>query len=118
MKIRVLVAFENECRIFRDAIAEALRIHRPRVEVAAAELGALRSKVAHFDPHLVICSRPNTLEHNRLAWIELPPGPGRLAEICLDSQRSQVANPVLDELLRVVDETERLIRTKQYLGNC
>ena len=53
MKTRVLVAFENEWRIFRDAIAYAIRIHRPRVEVAAAELSVLGSKVACFDPHLV-----------------------------------------------------------------
>lgn len=118
MKTRILVAFENEWRIFRDAIADAIQIRRPHVEVAAAELSVLGSKVADFDPHLVICSRPNTLEHNRPAWVELPPDPDRLAEICLDRQRSQVANPALEELLRVVDETERLTRTKQYLGNC
>lgn len=118
VKTRVLVAFENECRIFQDAIANAIRVLRPRVEVEAVELSVLASKVTHFDPHLVVCSRPNTFEHNKPAWIELPPDPNRLAKICLDKQRSQVANPTLKELLRVVDETERLTRMKQYLGSC
>lgn len=118
VKTRVLVAFENEYRIFQDAVADAIRILRPRVEVEAAELSVLASKVTSFDPHLVICSRPNTFEYNKPAWIELPPDPNQLAEICLDRQRLQVANPALKELLRVVDETERLTRIKQYLGNC
>jgi hypothetical protein len=38
--------------------------------------------------------------------------------ICLDGQRSEVANPALEKLLSVVDETERLINTKPDPGNC
>ena len=37
-KTRVLVAFEDEYRVYRDAIARSIRLHRPRVEVAVAEL--------------------------------------------------------------------------------
>ncbi len=94
-------------------------MHRPRVEVAAAGVVALKDEMVSFDPHLVVCSRPNAVDPNgRLAWFELPPDPGRLAEICLDGQRSEVANPSLEKLLSVVDETERLINTKPELGNC
>ena len=118
-KTRVLVAFENESRVFRDAIASVIRINRPRVEVVAAELGVLGSKVAQFDPHLVICSQPNTVDpSSRSAWFELPPDPNRLAEICLDGLRVETANPALEELLRVVDETEKLIRKNPDPGNC
>ena len=118
-KTRVLVAFEDEYRVYRDAIARSIRLHRPRVEVAVAELVRLGDEVARLDPHLVVCSRPNTVEPNgRPAWFELPPVPDRSAEICVDGERSETPNPALGELLRVVDETERLARTKQYLGNC
>ena len=89
-------------------MASAVRTHRPHTEV-----------VARFDPHLVIRSQPNTVDPGgRPAWVELPPDPERLAEICLDGERSEVINPALDELLSVVDETKRLDRTKRELGYC
>ena len=51
-------------------------MHRPRAEVVAAGLGRLEEKVTRFDPHLVICSRPNTVDlGGRPAWIELPRTP-------------------------------------------
>ena len=85
----------------------------------AAGLGGLGEEVARFDPHLVICSQPNTVDPGgRPAWVELPPDPERLAEICLDGERSGVINPALDELLSVVNGTERLARTKRELGYC
>ena len=100
-------------------MASAVRMHRPRVEVVAAGLGGLGEEVSRFDPHLVICSRANTVDlGGRPAWIELPPDPNRLAEICLDGQRSETFNPALEELLSVLDETERLARTKRELGDC
>lgn len=118
-KTRVLVAYEDEYRVYRDAIARSIRLHRPRVEVSVAELARLGAEVARLDPHLVVCSRPNTVEPNgRPAWFELPPVPDRSAEICVDGERSETLNPALEELLRVVDKTERLARTEQFLGNC
>ncbi len=94
-------------------------MHRPRVEVVAAGLGGLGEEVTRFDPHLVICSRPNTVDlGGRPAWIELPPDPNRLAEICVDGERSEAVNPALQDLLSVLDETERLARTKRKLGDC
>ena len=117
--MRVLIAFEDEYRSYRDAIASAISVHRPRVEVAAAGVVALKDEMVRFDPHLVVCSRPNAVDPNgRPAWFELPPDPGRLAVIWLDGQRSEVANPALEKLLSVVDETERLINTKPDPENC
>ena len=117
--MRVLIAFEDEYRSYRDAIASAISVHRPRVEVAAAGVVALKDEMVRFDPHLVVCSRPNAVDPNgRPAWFELPPDPGHPAEICLDGQHSEVTNPALEKLLSVVDETERLINTKPDLGNC
>jgi hypothetical protein len=82
-------------------------------------LDVLRDEVTRFDPHLVICSHPNTLESNsRPAWFELPLDPDRFAKLCRDGQRSETSNPALEELLRVVDDTERLIRTRPDSGNC
>jgi hypothetical protein len=118
-KTRVLVAFEDEYRAYREFMAGAVRARRPHVEVTVAGLGALGEEVARFDPDLVICSLPNIVDPDgRPAWFELPPDPERLAKICLDGEHSETTNPTLEELLWVLDETERLVRTKQYLGNC
>jgi hypothetical protein len=118
-KTRVLIAFEDEYRSYREFMASAVRMHRPSVEVMAAGLGGLGEKVTRFDPHLVICSRPNTIDlGGRPAWVELPPNPNKLAEICIDGQQSETSNPALEDLLSVLDETERLARTKRQLGDC
>ncbi len=75
--------------------------------------------MVRFDPHLVVSSRPyDVAPSGRPAWFELPPDPARWAEICLDGQTFELANPALEELLWAVDETERLARTKHNLGNC
>jgi hypothetical protein len=80
---------------------------------------ALGEEVGRFDPQLVICSRPNTVDPNgRPAWIELPPKPHRWTDICLDGEHSKAINPTLEELLHVVDEIERLALSKGELGNC
>src|SRR5919112_5991807 len=117
--IRVLLAYEDEYRAYREVISAGIQIVRPHVEVEISSLEALGESIERFDPHLVICSQPNTVDPGgRPAWVELPPDPERLAEICLDGERSEVINPALDELLSVVDETERLARTKRELGYC
>ena len=79
---------------------------------------SLGEEVARFDPPPGNL-QPNTVDPGgRPAWVELPPDPERLAETCLDGERSEVINPALDELLSLVDETERLARTKRELGYC
>jgi hypothetical protein len=60
-KIRVLVAFEDEYRTFRDVIAAAIGASRPHIEVATAGIEALAEEIARFDPQMVVCNRPNTL---------------------------------------------------------
>lgn len=117
--MRALIAFEEQYRTYREFIASAIQSYRPHVEVGVARLDTLRDEVTRFDPHLVICSQPNTVDpNNRPAWFELPPDPKCSAQICLDGQRSELPNPALDKLLQVVDETERLINTKPDLGSC
>ena len=99
-------------------MASAVRTYRPHIEVVAAGLGGLGEEVARFDPPPGNL-QPNTVDPGgRPAWVELPPDPERLVEICLDGERSEVINPALDELLSLVDETKRLARTKRELGYC
>jgi hypothetical protein len=47
---RVLIAFEDEYRTYREFMASAVRTHRPHIEVVAAGLGGRGEEVARFDP--------------------------------------------------------------------
>ena len=119
VETRALVAFEEQYRAYREFIASAIQAYRPHVEVAVARLDILKDEVTSFDPHLVICSQPNTVESNgRPAWVELPLDPDQITGICLNGEYSASTNPTLEELLRVVDETERLLSTEPDPRNC
>jgi hypothetical protein len=111
---RILVAFENEYRAYREVIAAAIRVLRPCAQVETAGLDALAEEVERLDPHLLLCSRPNTVDPGgRPAWVELPTDPTRPARVCVGGRYSERTNPTLEVLLGVVDEVEeQLTRTE------
>ena len=89
---------------------------RPHLDVAAAGLEALQTEVARLDPHLVISSLPNPATEQedeegklRLAWVELSVDPHLPSKFCVSGRRWESLNPSLEELLDVIDETERLV---------
>jgi hypothetical protein len=116
-EIRVLVAFEDDYRVYRDVIASAISISRPHIEVATAGLETLTEVMSRFDPQMVVCSRPNTLEPTgKLAWVELSLDsvyPARVYVAGRYSERSSL--PALETLLAVIDEAEEIVRTKMRL---
>ena len=117
--MRVLIAFEEGYRIYRDVLESALRGLRPEAEVAACRLGALGEQVESFDPHLVVSSRPNTVDpRGRAAWYKLSLEPSEPSEACLNGRRSRRPNPDIEELLSFVDEVEALVRSGRELGGC
>jgi hypothetical protein len=117
--MRVLVAFEDDYRSYRDVIAAGIRILRPDTEVETTALESLGKRIEHFDPHLVVCSRPNTLDsRRRAAWIEVPLDPTRPTKICVRGRYSKRGNPALDVLPAVIDEVEELIETTSDLTGC
>ena len=85
-KTRILVAFEDEYRAYREFMAGAVRAHRPHVEVMVAGLCALGEEVARFDPDLVSLVRappgPRAAGQDlpgRRALRDYQPRPGRVA---------------------------------------
>ena len=117
--MRILVAFEDEYRVYRGVIAVAIRLQRPRAEVVVVDLYALGDEVVRFDPHLVICSQPNTVDPGgRPAWVELPVDPTRPARACVGGRYSESRNPLLDELLSIIDDVERLVGTERRPKGC
>jgi hypothetical protein len=84
--------------------------------VRSGALGELEWERERFDPHVVVCSRPNG-EHlgGRGAWVRIPTDDEtredeRLAEVCLDGEHWRTEGPPLAELLGVIDRTEERLR--------
>ena len=118
--MRILIAFEDDYCAYADALAKAIRAARPHLNVATVGLEALQTQTAHLDPHLVISSVPNPAAEQEdeeegkliLAWVELSLDPNLPSQFCIDSWRWETLNPSLEELLDVIDETERLVLSR------
>jgi hypothetical protein len=114
-KMKVLLAFKEEYRVYIEAMAAAIREFRSEVEVVVAEVGKLESEGKRFDPHLIIASPPlpTNPADQRLASIELSPEPNQPSRFRVGKRRWEPTNPTLGEILSVVDETKRLLRTSR-----
>src|SRR5215204_7813634 len=70
-------------------------------------------------PHLVISSRPNTVDPGgRAAWYKLSPEPDEASEACLRGRRWRRPNPPLEALLSFIDEVEALVGSGRELEGC
>jgi hypothetical protein len=92
--------------------------------VRSAALDELERELSRFDPHVVVCSRPNG-EHTgaRGAWVQVPTDDEasdeeRLARVCLDGEGWRTEGPPLAELLGVIDEAEERLREGSLTGAC
>jgi hypothetical protein len=113
--MKVLLSFEEKYRVYMEAMADAIRVFRPNVEVATADAGELEAEVERLDPQLVICSPPlpdNPVD-NQLARIELSPEPDQPSRFRVGERRWETTNPSLGEILPVVDDTKKLLRTSR-----
>jgi hypothetical protein len=117
--MRILIAYEDSHRSYGQTLAGAIRGLRPVVETAVVQVRALEAEVGRFDPHLVVCNHPNTIDPGgRLAWLRLSDEPEEPSEFCLAGRRWGVENPGLDEVLAFIEETEKLLRPGRTLGGC
>jgi len=122
--MRVLVAFEDIRSSYSRVIARAIRELRPGLEVRSIVLEELGRELVRFDPHVVVCSRPNaTYPSTRGAWVQIPTDDGlegdeRLARICLDGEHWRTDGPPLSELLEVLDETHQRLREGTLTEAC
>src|SRR4051794_6965077 len=99
-RMRVLLAFEDDYRLYGDAIARAIREVRPWVEVAVAKVTELEAELARFDPHLGIGSAlPSPVDREDiLSWVYLAPDPLESSEFRVGGERREEwLNPSLEE---------------------
>ena len=108
----VLLSFEEQYRVYGQAMAAAIQQFRPEVEVAIVDGEDLEEEAEHFDPQLVITSppAPDGPVDDRLARIELSPEPDQPSRFRVGDRQWETTNPTLGEILPVVDETKRLRR--------
>jgi F420-dependent methylenetetrahydromethanopterin dehydrogenase len=100
-------------------IASAIRVLRPHAEVQTTTLETLGEEVERYDPDLVICSRPNTVDPGgRIAWVEVSIDPTQPSKVCVGGRRSESNNPTLEVLLAVMDEVEELIQANDRSRRC
>jgi hypothetical protein len=110
--VRVLLAFEEEYRVYGQALADAIRTFRSYVQVAVTDTGGLEAQAERFDHQLVICSSPipsNPVYPKLIASIELSSEPDQASRFRLGGRRWESTNPTLGEILSVVDETNWLL---------
>ena len=116
--IRVLVALEDDYRVYRETIAAVLRVVlRPHAEVKSTTLEALEEdELERFDPQVVICGghHEGVEPDGRAAWIELSLDPTRPTMISVGSCSLELTNPKVEELLEIIDELHELRVTHQY----
>ena len=73
-RLRVLVAFEDARRAYREAIASAIGELRPAFEVRPASLADIGRELGRFDPHVVVCGGPGRPDpDNGAARVGRPP---------------------------------------------
>lgn len=117
--VRILFAYEDTHLTYRDTLVGAVRALRPHVAVTAVSLRSLASEVKRLDPHLVVSSRPNTVDPgNRPAWYRLAHEPEDPSEVCLEGKRSGTENPGLNDLIEIIDQTENVVRTGREPKGC
>jgi len=117
--MRILISYEESYRAYSDALERALGGLHPGAEVAACRLAEIGEQVESFNPHLVVSSRPNTVDPGgRAAWYRLSPEPDEPSEACLGGRRWRRLNPPLEDLLSFIEEVETLVRSGRELGGC
>jgi hypothetical protein len=91
--IRILVAFEDVYRAYREVIAAGIQVLRPQLEVTSTNLAELEGEIARLDPQVVISSldKPASLR-NGVAW----------SKVSIDFAPQSEAT--LEALLALIDE--------------
>jgi hypothetical protein len=118
--MRVLIVYEDSHRSYGEAMVGAVRTSRPGLEeVSLAHLRELEAELERLDPHLVVCGRPNTFDPGgRAAWVLLSDDPDEPSEVCINGHHRRLENPGLEEMLEIIDEAERMVRSGLALRGC
>lgn len=99
--------------MYRETIALTLHQYRPDAEVMLGPSESLDGKLEDFDPHLLVRNADDGISPEKLAGvlcqIEILLGDRMSARISMDGRVWEIEDVSVENLLRVLDEAERLI---------
>jgi hypothetical protein len=111
-EIKVIITFEDTFRAYRGAIAAAIKILRPDVEVKTVELEELGGTVERFEPDLVIGSGFDKEDMRGVpGWVGFSLDPANSTTVHVCGNHSEIVNPTLDNLLAIIEEVEQHTRS-------
>ena len=106
--MRVLVAFEDDYRAYREVLAVGFRILHDQYEVTTSTIGELEEAIQRFRPDVVICGGPEDAEAaGVLGWIELNVDPTKPTKVRLGACRWEQTNPDLEALAGILSKAEQ-----------
>jgi len=108
LEIKIIITFEDTFRAYRGALAAAIRILRPDVEVNTVELEELRGMVERFEPDIVIGSGFYEEDIRDVpSWVGLSLDPASSTRVSVCGNYEEIVNPTLDRILEIIEEVEQ-----------
>jgi hypothetical protein len=97
--------------MYREVLALLLHRNRSEAEVLISPPEALDGEVGRFKPHLVVCSEGAVpdIPPGVLCRVEIMYSDGLDARIGLDGQVAEAKDVGIEDLLALVDRTEKMI---------
>jgi hypothetical protein len=93
--------------LYREAIANALRRHRPHLDVQTAAPDVLDKEVDCFEPYLVFCHRATAKVRESVpSWVEVAYENSIDAAASVHGQHSKINDISTSNLLSIVDRAE------------
>ena len=107
-EIKIIITFEATFRAYQGALAAAITILRPDLEVKTVELVELDGMVDKFDPDMVIGSGFDEEDVRRVpGWVRLSLDPTGSTRVSVCGDYSEIVNPTLDKLLVIIEKAEQ-----------
>jgi hypothetical protein len=99
--------------MYRETLAHVLRRDRPDDDVRLADPQALDREASLFRPHLVVCNDNASEVREEVSvpsWVVIRYHDHLSASVFLDGQGPRLIQDIaIEDLIRVVEETQRLI---------
>jgi hypothetical protein len=113
--VRILLAFEEDYRSYREVIAATIRVLRPHVEVSTTDPEGLEREVARLRPQLIVSCRPKaTFRPPTMAWIKVASDkPTQPSEVWLGQDRWETVDPVMKTITQIVDSIEQKLASPE-----
>lgn len=109
--MRILITVQPQ--MYREALAVALRRHRPDAEVVLGSPESLDGPVEPFSPHLLLRNDTDRDDMDQqkgiLCWIEILYSDSLDTKVSIDGEVWNIEDISMDDLMSLVDKVEKLI---------